>query len=79
MSLKQFFGHPLNQISYLLVLCFAFLILVFINGAFKYYINTYKGRLGERMLRRFRYQLFQRMLQFPLSYFHEIRRRRSSR
>ncbi|MGA8759647.1 MAG: ABC transporter ATP-binding protein/permease [Stellaceae bacterium] len=63
-------GHPLNQISYLLVLCFAFLILVFINGAFKYYINTYKGRLGERMLRRFRYQLFQRMLQFPLSYFH---------
>ena len=63
-------GHPLNQISYLLVLCFAFLLLVFINGAFKYYINTYKGRLGERMLRRFRYQLFQRMLLFPLSYFH---------
>jgi putative ABC transport system ATP-binding protein len=63
-------GHPLDQISYLLLLCLAFLLLVFINGAFKYYINTYKGRLGERMLRRFRYQLFQRMLLFPLSYFH---------
>src|SRR5271166_1193035 len=64
-------GHPLDQISYLLLLCLAFLLLVFINGAFKYYINTYKGRLGERMLRRFRYQLFQRMLLFPLSYFHK--------
>ncbi len=67
---QTFLGHPLNQISYLLLLCFAFLLLVLINGAFKYYINTYKGRLGERMLRRFRYQLFQRMLLFPLSYFH---------
>ncbi len=64
-------GHPLGQIPYLMVLCFAFLLLVLINGAFKYYINTYKGRLGERMLRRFRYQLFQRMLQFPPYYFHK--------
>jgi ABC-type multidrug transport system fused ATPase/permease subunit len=65
------FGHPLAQIPYLMLLCFAFLLLVFINGAFKYYLNTYKGRLGERMLRRFRYQLYQRMLAFPLSYFHK--------
>jgi ABC-type multidrug transport system fused ATPase/permease subunit len=68
---QTIFGHPLSQISYLMLLCSAFLLLVFINGAFKYYINTYKGRLGERMLRRFRYQLFQRMLLFPLSYFHK--------
>lgn len=65
------FGVQLDQISYLMVLCLAFLLLVLINGAFKYYINTYKGRLGERMLRRFRYQLYQRMLLFPLSYFHK--------
>ncbi|HEY1260043.1 MAG TPA: ABC transporter transmembrane domain-containing protein [Stellaceae bacterium] len=64
-------GFQLDQISYLLVLCFAFLLLVLVNGAFKYYINTYKGRLGERMLRRFRYQLYQRMLLFPLSYFQK--------
>jgi ABC-type multidrug transport system fused ATPase/permease subunit len=63
------FGVELDQIDYLLLLSFAFLLLVFINGAFKFYINTYKGRLGERMLRRFRYQLYQRMLLFPLSYF----------
>src|SRR5215469_13913778 len=63
-------GFKFDQISYLMVLCAAFLVLVFINGGFKYYINTFKGRLGERMLRRFRYQLYQRMLLFPLSYFH---------
>jgi ABC-type multidrug transport system fused ATPase/permease subunit len=68
---QHHFGFDLDQVTYLLVLCAAFLVLVFINGAFKYYINTYKGRLGERMLRRFRYQLYQRMLLFPLSYFHK--------
>src|SRR5271155_2120785 len=66
---QYFFGFALDQIPYLMVLCGVFLALVFINGAFKYYINTYKGRLGERMLRRFRYQLYLRMLLFPLSYF----------
>ena len=54
-----------------MLLCAAFLALVCINGLFKYYINTFKGRLGERMLRRFRYQLYQRMLLFPLSYFQK--------
>jgi ABC-type multidrug transport system fused ATPase/permease subunit len=68
---QHHFGYDLDQVTYLLILCVAFLILVLINGAFKYYINTYKGRLGERMLRRFRYQLYQRMLLFPLSYFHK--------
>jgi putative ABC transport system ATP-binding protein len=68
---QHHFGFDLDQVSYLLVLCGAFLVLVFINGAFKYYLNTYKGRLGERMLRRFRYQLYQRMLLFPLSYFYK--------
>jgi putative ABC transport system ATP-binding protein len=68
---QHILGFALDQIPYLMVLCTAFLLLVFINGAFKYYINTYKGRLGERMLRRFRYQLYQRMLLFPLTYFHK--------
>jgi putative ABC transport system ATP-binding protein len=68
---QHLFGFRLDQIPYLMVLSAGFLLLVFINGAFKYYINTYKGRLGERMLRRFRYQLYQRMLLFPLSYFHK--------
>jgi len=71
---KQFpqaiFGFHFDQTSYLLILCGVFLTLVFVNGGFKYYINTFKGRLGERMLRRFRYQLYHRMLRFPLSQFN---------
>src|SRR5438270_5583391 len=70
---KQFpqhlFGFDVGQVTYLLILCGLFLTLVFVNGGFKYYINTFKGRLGERMLRRFRYQLYHRMLRFPLSQF----------
>jgi len=70
---KQFPQHilwfDLNQVPFLLFLCSLFLILVFVNGGFKYYINTCKGKLGERMLRRFRYQLYHRMLRFPLSQF----------
>src|SRR5882757_2475169 len=54
----------LDQIPYLLTLCGIFLALVFINGGFKYYINVYKGQLGERMLRRLRYELYHRLLRF---------------
>src|ERR1700720_586664 len=70
---KQFpqhlFGLDFTQVTYLLILCGLFLTLVFVNGGFKYYINTFKGRLGERMLRRLRYELYHRMLRFPLSQF----------
>ena len=66
---QNFLGIEFNQIPYLMFLCGIFLALVLINGGFKYYINTYKGRLGERMLRRFRYSLYERLLRFPSSYF----------
>jgi putative ABC transport system ATP-binding protein len=65
----QILGVQFGRINYLLTLCSLFLVLVFINGGFKNYINTLKGRLGERMLRRFRYQLYLRMLHFQLSHF----------
>ena len=51
----------------LLALSGVFLLLVIINGLFKFYINTYKGRLGERMLRRIRFELVDRVLRFPPS------------
>jgi ABC-type multidrug transport system fused ATPase/permease subunit len=54
-----------------MLLCGAFLAAVLINGGFKYCINTYKGQLGERMLRRFRYQLYMRLLRFPLTHFQK--------
>jgi putative ABC transport system ATP-binding protein len=68
---QTIYGFQLDQIRYLMLLCAAYLLMVLITGGFKYFLNTYKGRLGERMLRRFRYQLYQRMLLFPLSYFNK--------
>lgn len=69
---KQLFGHPFEQIPYLMVLCAAFLALVFVNGGFKYVINVYRGVVGERMLRRLRYLLYQRVLRFPMPQFRKL-------
>ena len=69
---QPFLGIELDQVPYLMTLCGVFLALVFINGGFKYCINTLKGQLGERMLRRFRYALYLRLIRFPPSYFHKM-------
>ena len=66
---QDFLGVELDQISYLLALCFIFLVLVLINGWFKLHLNVKKGQVGERMLRRLRYQLYERVLRFPLHHF----------
>ena len=44
-----------------------------VNGLFKFYINTYKGRLGERLLRRIRFELVDRILRFPPSQFKRMK------
>ncbi len=54
-------------------LSIVFLLLVIINGLFKFYINTYKGRLGERMLRRIRFELVDRVLRFPPYQFKRVK------
>ncbi|MBX2879586.1 MAG: cyclic nucleotide-binding domain-containing protein [Granulosicoccus sp.] len=59
----------LPQIPYLLVLCLAFLLLVLVNSGFKLFINIYRGVMGERMLRRMRMQLVERIMDFPLARF----------
>lgn len=68
----SFDGFKLDQLQYLLVLTSAFLALVFINGAFKMRINTYKGVMSERLLRRLRYTLLERSLRFPLPQFQKL-------
>jgi putative ABC transport system ATP-binding protein len=62
-------GYELDQLKYLTLLCTIFLLLVGVNGAFKYTINVYRGVVGERMLRRLRYQMFCRLLRFPVPHF----------
>jgi putative ABC transport system ATP-binding protein len=66
-------GFPLEQIPYLVALSLLFLLLVIINGVFKLQINTQKGRMGERMLRRLRYELFDRVLRFPQLHFRRVK------
>jgi len=61
-----------TQMELLATLCGLFLLFVLFNGAFKYTINVYKGLLGERMLRRLRGQLFQRLLDFPASQYRNV-------
>lgn len=64
-----FLGIALSQVQFLMVLCAAFLIAVLANGLLKMRLNTMKGVLAERLLRRFRYQLLTRILRFPKPYF----------
>lgn len=63
------FGQRIGQIEYLFILCALFLATVLAAGLLKMHINTRKGMLAERMLRRLRYQLIGRMLRFPRRYF----------
>ncbi|MGI9387606.1 MAG: ABC transporter transmembrane domain-containing protein, partial [Methyloligellaceae bacterium] len=69
----SFSGFDLERLPYLIALSLTFLALVCVNGLFKFYINTYKGRLGERMLRRLRYELVDKVLRFPYGQFRRVR------
>ena len=72
-SVVLFDGFALERLGYLFALANTFLLLVCVNGLFKFYINTYKGRLGERMLRRLRYSLVDRVLRFPINHFRRVK------
>ncbi|MBP2231525.1 putative ABC transport system ATP-binding protein [Azospirillum agricola] len=69
---RSILGFALEPVPYLLVLCVAFLLLVLANGAFKMRINTLKGVVGERQVRRLRFTLLDRMLRFPLPHFSKV-------
>ncbi len=62
-------GIDLSQVAFLWLLCGAFLLSVLCHGLLKMRINTMKGVLSERMLRRLRFDLIARLLRFPKPYF----------
>lgn len=64
-----FLGMNFTQIEFLMVLCVGFILIVLVTGLLKMWLNTMKGVLSERLLRRFRYQLLTRILRFPRPYF----------
>ncbi len=65
------FDRDVSQFEYLVALCIIFLLLVIIRFGLRYYLNVLQGQLGERMLRRLRYELFSRILRFPLPIFRK--------
>lgn len=67
-ELDLFHGDRIGLLGFF---CAIFLFFVLVNGGFKLYINVLKGRLGERMLRRLRYQLYDTILRFPLPHFRK--------
>jgi putative ABC transport system ATP-binding protein len=71
--IRLFDGFQVDQLQYLVVMSFVFLGAVIVNGQFKKTINTQKGRMGERMLRRLRYELYDRILRFPLAHFRKVK------
>ena len=63
-TLRLFDGFQVGRIGLLLGLSCLFLFFVVVNNGFKYWINLAKGVLGERMLRRMRFDLFLMVLRF---------------
>ncbi len=57
-------GFDVGRLHLLFGLSLLFLFFVLVNGAFKYWINVSKGALGERMMRRMRFELFSMALRF---------------
>jgi putative ABC transport system ATP-binding protein len=61
---KSVLGIDLEQVPYLLALCFVFLALVVAINGLKWLMNVRVGICGERMLRRLRFMIFERVLLF---------------
>lgn len=66
-------GIPLERLPYLFALSLAFLAVVGFNGFLKFLVNTMKGRLGERLLRRLRFELVDRVLRFPPAHLRRVK------
>lgn len=71
-AIIEFWGFEFEQVTFLGILCLAFLFSVLLHGLLKMRINTMKGVMSERMLRRFRYLLINRILRFPQPYFERV-------
>ncbi len=69
---QAIFGYELDRLEFLLLFSFAFLLVVLVSGGLKYLLNVYRGALGERVLRRLRFELYERILRFPMPHFKRV-------
>ena len=70
---KEIMGLELEQVPYLLILCGLFLCMVVSINAIKWLMNVQIGMTGERMLRRLRYMLFERVMRFRIARFRSTK------
>ena len=68
----ELFGYALDRLDFLMLFSFAFLLVVLVSGVLKYLLNVYRGALGERVLRRLRFGLYERILRFPMPHFKRV-------
>ncbi len=65
-------GYEFDRLEFLMIFSLAFLSVVLAGGGLKFMLNVYRGALGERLLRRFRYELYGRVLRFPMPHFKRV-------
>lgn len=66
---RTYLGIEFEQTEYLLTLCGIFLLLLIVNGGIMMALFIFKGITSERLLRRLRFILFERIHRFPLKQF----------
>ncbi len=69
---QQFLDYTLGPVAFLVTLCLIYFVLYVTSGLIKLVINIKKGIMGERMVRRLRYELIEQVLRFPIQRFRKI-------
>src|SRR5258706_11403694 len=72
-SVKRLLGFELHGVPYLWGVSILSLGLIVVNGWLNFKINPMKGWMGERMLRRLRFSLFDYILRSPLTRFRRVK------
>ncbi len=70
---KDILGFEVDQIPYLMTLSALFLFMVVAINGLKWFMNVRVGMTGERMLRRLRYLLFERVMLFRMNRFRQTK------
>ncbi|MEO1530683.1 MAG: ABC transporter ATP-binding protein [Pseudomonadota bacterium] len=70
---REILGVELAQVPFLFALCGLFLGLVVVINGFKWLINVGIGMAGERLLRRLRFMLVERVMRVPMARYRSVR------
>ncbi|MEX2520690.1 MAG: ABC transporter transmembrane domain-containing protein [Paracoccaceae bacterium] len=69
----EFMWMNMDQITYLVVLCMIFIVMIMLNNGLKFVLNTQIGLTSERMMRRLRFSLYESVLRFRIKRFQHMK------